>query len=298
MLKNDRRSINNKYLRKQIILIVIIITYIVSLSLISARYVKNKITTYLASSKEFYFYSDKLSEKDDVYPIKWSGTEECVIPINLYTKMNSLKVADYDIAYKITLNGVSEEGEIQEGLPEGINCDLSKTEGIVEHRNEKNNTDAFVLSISNTKTLQQDEIFRVKVTVETEDITTDSGEILESYKKQLTRIFEIKVDSASNICKIEDKEGRAYLNFIANTNSNITLRIDDSELIFDNTNKDTNSWSDENNDGYIDKINVSKGATIKIFKKNTNNFYSTTEIIDEGNNIFRIKTKDVNQENG
>jgi len=292
MLKKDRRSINNKYLKKQIILVAIIIIYILSLSFISGRYVIKRINTYLASSKEFYFYSDKLKEKDENgdYVVIWSGTEECIIPINLYTKMNSLKQSEYKIAYKVLLDEVSE----------GIECRLQngKTVGIVDP--QEGNTDVVTLLINANKEVQIGDIFKVKVSIETTDVTTEEGEVIESYTKTLGRTFEIKVVDSNQIkCKIEDKSGRAYLNFIANasTSNSITLNFNDDELILDNTNnvlKKDNIFFDEDSDGYIDKIIISADATIKFFKKQGRDFYTTSDIVSEGNNVFRIIEKDVN----
>lgn len=283
MLKNSRRSINNKYLKKQIILISVIVIYILSLSFIAARYVVKRVNTYLASSKEFYFYSDKLKENgEDNYIITWSGTETLSIPINVYTRMNSLKKAEHSIAYEINIEEVSD----------GIECVLKETE-IERIVDTIDNEDVFVLEINSNQAMNIGDIFKVKVSVKTTDVIKD-GEIIESYTKTLTRTFEIQiVDNDDIICKIEDKEGRAYLNFI--TNDEITLIINDTELIFDNTNKNTKDWLDENGNGCIDKIVASQGATIKIFKKNKNNLYTNVDIEEVEENTFKIGTKDVNQ---
>jgi len=283
MLKNSRRSINNKYLKKQIILISVIVIYMLSLSFIAARYVLKRVNNYLASSKEFYFYSDKLKENEEnKYIITWSGTETLSIPINVYTKMNSLKKAEYSIAYEINI----------EDVPEGIECVSkgAKSEGVI---GTDDNEDSFTLEINSNRTMNIGDTFEVKVSVTTTDVI-EEGKTIESYTKTLSRTFKIQIVDSSDIkCKIEDKQGRAYLNFIANNET--TLIIDDKELIFDNTNKNTSNWLDEDGDGDIDKITVSKGATIKIFKKNKGNFYTNVDIEEVEENTFKIGTKDVNQ---
>lgn len=288
MLKKDRRSINNKYLKKQIILAVIIIIYILSLTFISARYALKKVDTYLSSSKEFYFYSDKLTtnETDEAYIVQWPVNEECVIPINLYTKLNSLKKAEYKIAYSIECNNASE----------GLNYKLSKTEGVIEP--EKDNVDAFTLSVSSNSKIKVGDTFTIAVSVKTIDAKVNDEDI-EAYDKELNRNFKIQVvDSDEVTCRIEDKEERAYLNLIVTTKSEeIVIEFEDEELIFDNTNDifKRESCYDEDNDGYIDKIKVSENATIKFIKRARQDFYTSVDLQNKGNNIFKIIKKDVNR---
>lgn len=271
MRKKDRRSINNKYLKKQMILLIIISIYLLSLSFISARYVVKKVDTYLSSSKEFYFYSDKLSEKEKDYPINWSGNEECIIPINLYTKLNSLKTTSHDIKYKV-------EYEL---LSSNAICKLSKEEGVVS---AINNTDAFTISVTPNGKIQQDETIEVKVNVSTVD----------DFEKILTANFVIAINNDDVMYKIDDKNGRAYFNLIINNTSDeaqkITLNFNPNDAIIDTTSNifnTLNSYELSNGTRYINKITFTleprTNINVKFFKQDKSQNYTNS------NNILNCK---------
>lgn len=262
MLKKDRRSINNKYLKKQIILIVIIIIYVLSLTFISARYALKKVDTYLSSSKEFYFYSDKLSEKEKDYPINWSGTEECIIPINLYTKLNSLKTTSHDIKYKV-------EYEL---LSSNAICKLSKEEGVVS---AINNTDAFTISIAPNGKIEENETIEVKVNVST----------IDDFEKVLTAKFVIAINNDDVLYKIDDKNGRAYFNLIINNSSDeaqkVTLNFNPNDVIIDTTSNifsSLNSYELLSGTRYINEITFTleprSNINVKFFKQDKSQNYT------------------------
>jgi len=68
--KNDNRvKLMQIYKKKQIIIILAILLCAVSFVVVFGRYVTNSINNFFLRSKEFYFFSDKLSEETSVFQI-------------------------------------------------------------------------------------------------------------------------------------------------------------------------------------------------------------------------------------
>ena len=56
-------------------------------------------------SKEFYFYSDKLSENTSVFEVdNWSGVDDYNITIDMNSRKNNLEKTSYDIEYSVKAN--------------------------------------------------------------------------------------------------------------------------------------------------------------------------------------------------
>jgi len=265
MLKKDKKSIDNKYFKKQIILVLIIIIYILSLSFISGRYILKEINTYLSASKEFYFYSDKLYEEETEYHINWSGNEACIIPINLYTKLNSLKTAKHDIKYKVEYILLSNNAS----------CELSKEEGVVS---SINNTDAFSLSVTPNGNIDVNENIEVKVIVST----------IDDFERILTAKFVITMNSESVLYKIDDEKGRAYFNLIISNSQEeeVTIEFDPNEVIIDTTNsifEDLGSYTLLSDTRYFNKVVFTakprSNINIKFFKKDVMQNYTNSNSI-------------------
>ena len=72
------------YQKKQIIIILIILLCSLSFVIVFGRYVTNSVNDFFLRSKEFYFFSDKLSEKRDVFQVdNWSGVDDYTIVVSL-----------------------------------------------------------------------------------------------------------------------------------------------------------------------------------------------------------------------
>lgn len=285
MLKKDKKSIDNKYFRKQIILVLIIVIYILSLSFIFGRYAVEEIKTHLVSSKEFYFYSDKLSEEEGTeYHINWSGNGECRIPINIYTKLNSLKTTKRDIEYKVEYTLESNNAI----------CKLDKEEGkVLSYENLGTNTDTFELCVIPNADIGEDETIEVVVSVST----------IDDFQKTLTTKFVITRNNEEVLYKIDDEAGRAYLNLIISNSSNITksvtVNFDTGEIIIDTTNpiftKDETEVSPES--GYVNQVIFNmepwSNINIKFFKKDVMQNYTNTETELDKGNILRCKFQEI-----
>ena len=265
MQKKNSSIENKRYLKKQFILLIIIIIYFLSISFIFGRYVLKRVNTHIAASKEFYFYSDKLDVEEKVYTISWDGTGECVIPVNIYTKQNSLKVAPENIDYGITFDELSSNAF----------CELSKTKGTiygkestVEEQN-KNNDNFTVKVIPNAPFSEGDEM-SVRVNVET----------VGNFEKKLTAKFVITKNSGTVLEKVDDLEGRAYLNLSINNpeNRQVIITFNPEKVLIDTTNE---IFSDQNTSytpeaGYINNVSSTmSNINIRFFKKDKSANYTT-----------------------
>ncbi len=96
---------------KQIIIIIGILLCLSSLVIIFGRYVTNSINNFFIRSKKFYFYSDKLTEKNPTFQVEnWSGVEAYTITVNMNSRKNNIEAAaidiSYDIKYKCSTNAI------------------------------------------------------------------------------------------------------------------------------------------------------------------------------------------------
>lgn len=180
---------NRRYKVKQLILMIAILLSVVSFVVIFGRYVTNSINNFFVRTKEFYFYSDKLSDGNSaVYQIdNWSGVDDYVITINMNSRKNNLKLASYDIGYEISYK-----------CTDNAICQLSKTEGIIY---ANTNADFFNLTITPNRQLTTGD----KVTVEIEVNSTSQ------YKKKLKGKFTLVVGKENLSYQITDSKQNPYL---------------------------------------------------------------------------------------
>jgi hypothetical protein len=181
--------------KKQIIIILIILLSSLSFVIVFGRYVTNSVNNFFLRSKEFYFYSDKLSEKRDVFQVdNWSGVDDYTIIVNMNSRKNNIQVASYDIAY-----------DIKYTCSNNAICQLSKTSGIIS---KEDNTDSFNLTITPNTQLKTGD----KVTVEVEATSKTS------YKKTIKGKFTLVVGKENLTYQITDKPNNPYLDVrITNT---------------------------------------------------------------------------------
>ena len=192
---NYQFKMKQKYKRQQLAIAVILIVCLLSLVIIFARYLTNNVKDFFVRSKEFYFYSDKLTEDTSVYQIdNWSGVDDYVITINMNSRKNNLKVTSYDIGYNISYT-----------CSDNAICQLSKTEGNVP---ATTNADSFNLTITPNRQLDTGD----KVVVEIEVNSTAQ------YKKTLKGKFTLVVGKEKLSYQITDSSQNPYMELsITNT---------------------------------------------------------------------------------
>lgn len=195
-LKYKKQNENIKKIRG-ILIIFIILAVSISIVTVLARYITKSINNYFMESKEFYFYSDKLTEEGANHQVdNWSGVEDYTIVINMNSMENNLKKASYDIGYNVTYT-----------CSDNIICQLSKTEGNIR---ASTNYDTFSLRIT------PNAIYRNGDTVWVEITAVSTGE----YKKELKATFTLVVGQENVTYQIDDQANNSYLELnITNTQS-------------------------------------------------------------------------------
>ena len=185
---SDFIKFNKKYKKKQIIILALITLSALSFVIIFGRYVTNTINNFFVRSKEFYFYSDKLSEDNSVYQVNnWSGVDDYVITINMNSRDNNIEAATYDIGYDITYT-----------CSDNAICQLSKTSGTIL---ANTNSDFFNLTITPNTQLSTGD----RVVVEVEVNSTAP------YKKTLKGKFTLVVGKEKLSYQITDSAQSPYM---------------------------------------------------------------------------------------
>ncbi len=193
--KEKRIYNSNKYKTKQLFIIAVVLVCTITLVATFGRYVVNTINNFFVRSKEFYFYSDKLSEESSYYQIdNWTGVDPYTITVNMNSRLNNIKVTTYDIDYDISYKA-----------SENCSCQLSKASGTIL---ASSNSDYFNLTITpNTGLTTGDKVWVV--------ITATSNA---QYKKTLTATFVLTVGKENLSYEIKDSVASKYLELnITNT---------------------------------------------------------------------------------
>lgn len=185
----------HSYKKKQIIILFGIILCMFSFLITLGRYVTNNVNDFFLRSKEFYFYSDKLSENKAVFQIEnWSGVDDYIITINMNSRKNNIQVASYDIGY-----------DIKYTCSDNAICQLSKTSGVIS---KDSNADFFNLTITPNTQLETGD--RVVVEIEATSNT--------NYKKTIKGRFTLVVGQENLTYQITDEPNKPYMNLrITNT---------------------------------------------------------------------------------
>ena len=298
--------------KKQIIIILIILLCSLSFVIVFGRYVTNSVNNFFLRSKEFYFYSDKLSEKRDVFQVdNWSGVDDYTIIVNMNSRKNNIQVASYDIAY-----------DIKYTCSNNAICQLSKTSGIIS---KEDNTDSFNLTITPNTQLKTGD----KVTVEIEATSKTS------YTKTIKGKFTLVVGKENLTYQITDKPNNPYMDLrITNTLSYyivdeafggyaekdkididtylelsdqdkakcysnvVTMAFDPNEILIDITNENyqkatnvTTTMIDQKS--YINSITLPidaiSSADIRFYKKDTSKDYTYPNVNSES--VVEVTTK-------
>lgn len=183
------------YQKKQVIIILTILLCSVSFVIVFGRYVTNSVNNFFLRSKEFYFFSDKLSEERSIFQVdNWSGVDDYTIIVNMNSRKNNIQVASYDIAY-----------DIKYTCSNNAICQLSKTSGVIS---KEDNTDSFYIIVTPNTQLQTGD----KVTVEIEATSKTS------YTKTIKGKFTLVVGKENLTYQITDEPDNPYMDLrITNT---------------------------------------------------------------------------------
>lgn len=193
--KNNQFKLMQIYQKKQMIIILAILLCATSFVIVFGRYVTNSVNNFFLRSKEFYFFSDKLSENKSVFQVdNWSGVDDYTIIVNMNSRKNNIQVASYDIDY-----------DIKYTCSDNAICQLSKTSGTIS---KDDNTDSFNLTITPNTQLETGD----KVTVEIEATSKTT------YTKTIKGKFTLVVGQENLTYQITDEPDNPYMDLrITNT---------------------------------------------------------------------------------
>ncbi len=199
--KYEKQSLRIKSLRAILIIFLIVVCF-VSIITVLARYISNSLNDFFLESKEFYFYSDKLTSNGANYQIdNWSGVEDYNIIINMNSMKNNLKKSSYDISYEVSYTA-----------SDNIICQISKTEGIIS---AQTNTDSFNLKITPNAIFENGDSVTVEITAKSTS----------EYEKELKATFKLIVGQENVTYQIDDEKNDTYLELsITNTQSYYLVR--------------------------------------------------------------------------
>lgn len=290
-------SKNIKYKRNQIIIVTLIALSLLSFIIIFGRYLTSNVSNFFVRSKEFYFFSDKLSEDNSIYQVdNWSGVDDYTITINMNSRLNNIESATYDIGYDISYT-----------CSDNAICQLSKTQGIIK---ADTNSDFFNLTITpNTQLKDGDKVIvdvvvnstapykktlkgRFTFVVGKEELTyqiTDNSQdpyMLLSITNTLTYYtvkeafdsFHVgdRIDINTYLSLSEDKKSKCY-------SAEVKIEFNPREVLFDVTNS---AYSDATNitttniygktyiNGFTIKIDAISSREIRFYKVDVNQDYT------------------------
>lgn len=191
-----------KYKVKYIIILFLVLVNLVFFVSIFGRYVVNVAKPFFNRTKEFYFYSDKLSEKNPSYQIEnWSGVDDYVITINMHGYQNNLLTNSYDIEYDVSYRA-----------SDNVICQLSSDKGVID---ATTNNSSFNLRITPNVQLQTGDSVYIEITASTK----------RPYEKTIKGRFTLKVGQEKLSYQIDDSARRPYLDVnVTNTLSYYTVR--------------------------------------------------------------------------
>lgn len=304
------------YKKKQILLLLAIVLCSISFVIVFGRYVTNSVNNFFMRTKEFYFFSDKLSENRDIFQIEnWSGVDDYTITINMNSRKNNLEVSTYDIGYDITYS-----------CSDNAICQLSKTSGTISG---DTNTDFFNVTITpNTQLKTGDKVIvsieatsktdfvktlkgRFTLVVGQEDLTyqitdePDSPYMELSITNTLTYyIVEeafgdyeagYKIDIDTYLALTEEEKAKCY-------SSIVTVAFSPNEILVDNTSESyvnainitTTTVNDKN---YINSITLPieaiSSVDLRFYKVDTSKDYTYPNI--NNNSVVSVTPKEGNE---
>lgn len=251
---------NKKYIIKQLFIILILLICAITLVTTFGRYVLNSINDFFLRTKEFYFYSDKLSENSSYYQIdNWTGVDTYTITVNMNSRLNNLKAATYDIGYNISYTCSS-----------NITCQLSKTSGTIL---STTNSDFFNLILTPNTALSVGDTVWVKI------VATSTAQ----YKKTLQATFVLRVGKENISYEIVDSASSKYFDLnITNTLSYYTVNeAFDTYAVGDKIDVDTyvNLTAANKAKCYSASITISFDPSVAVLDMTNSNYLKATNVV-------------------
>lgn len=179
-----------KRIRNNKILLLILLVFLVVATASLGRFIYLEVKKNFFLSKDFYFESDKLREKQFLYRVNnYNGVDNYDIVVNMNSIKNNMLRSKSDIAYDISISCSAK-----------ANCSQSKANGVIY---AASGTDYFSVSLSPSVTLAEKDEIHVTVTASS----------TEPYVKTLSATFILVVGNYGLSYEIDDEVNRPYLEF-------------------------------------------------------------------------------------
>ncbi len=281
-----------------------------------ARYAVQEYHDYYLNSKNFYFSSNRLTDKEPLYQINnWSGVGAFDISFDLLSMKNNLTFTDYDIPYVVWFE-----------CPSDVICSTSNGEGTV-YASSINHSSTVTINVNPQREYNEQESMVIKIYAKSTS----------PYVKTLSATFEYIVGKKGLTYEIEDEKNRTYLVFkITNANNSctiteafddynvgdvidnktyrklskdnqskcvskyVTLAFDNDDVFFDNTSNVLKNaqytTTDYNGVQYINSVRIPidplSSTALRFYKKDTTKNY--TYPFDNNTSIISLNVEDPN----
>ena len=273
-MEKEKKKINKI---KILVLIIILLVIFFTIGVIG-RYVTNNIRDMYATSKEFYFMSNKLDVNTPIYRItNWSGLGEYKVSFDLQSQMNDLQKLDYDLDYIIECECKSTK----------IDCRInSELPGVIYNGTiyKATNTDRVTITFISKEPLKEGETLDVIIKARTE----------KPFKKEIKAKYSIKIGKKDLDYKIEDVKNRNYatliLSNVKDSDNILNIEFDPNVLRVDLNNKFTKDLIDYSsitigNNQYINRIKIrlpkESSGKIKFYKIDKTKDYTYPNLLND-----------------
>ena len=286
-----------KNIKKQLLILILLICCIGSIAITFGRYVSNSISNFFIRSKEFYFNADKLAEDVAIYQIdNWSGVDTYTINVTMDSRKNNIKATTYDIPYDISYS-----------VSNNALCQLSKNSGTIL---ANTNSDSFDVIVTPNAQLNTGDRVEVEITA------TSRAQYKKTLKGRFTLIvgkeqlsYEITDAAKSPYCELRLTNTVSYYTAKENVgsysagdkinsdeylrlsdtmkskfvSSTVKIEFDPNEVLLDITNENYNKFTDIqyrtiNGVSYIRSFKIAMDASssmdIRFYKVDVNENYS------------------------
>ena len=173
--------------KKLSIIILVVLVVFVIIGITFGRYIYNMINNYILETKGFYFNSSVLAVNTKNYNIRnWDGVNSYTLNIDLNNRKNSLITTKEDIAYEIELS-----------CSNNVECTSSKESSVIY---KTSGEDSFTVTMTPLGNFTETD----------EAVVTIKARSTSPYKKELSAVYHIGIETSNFTYEIIDNPGDIY----------------------------------------------------------------------------------------
>ncbi len=190
--------------KKLSIIILVVLVVFVIIGITFGRYIYNMINNYILETKGFYFNSSVLAVNTKNYNIRnWDGVNSYTLNIDLNNRKNSLITTKEDIAYEIELS-----------CSNNVTCTSSKESSVIY---KTSGEDSFTVTMTPLGNFTEND----------EAVVTIKARSTSPYKKELSAVYHIGIETSNFTYEIIDNPGDIYFT-LKMTNSLTFYKVDEA----------------------------------------------------------------------